>query len=96
MYPEVLQAAQEAQTNSVQVYLRTVALVTSPRPDATVDVSNVSIFHNFQKGYLHYKADILQVQGLTSESYLGTRPILKTHVVPNLVPYLNFLNISTA
>lgn len=56
--------------SSVLVHLRTVALLKSQCPDATVDVSNDLIFHTFfQKGYLHYKADVLQVQDLASESY---------------------------
>lgn len=56
--------------NSVQVHLRAAALLKSQCPDATVDISNDLIFHIFfQKGYLHYKADVLQVQSLASESY---------------------------
>lgn len=58
-------------------------------------LSSDLIFHiYFQKGRLHYKADVLQVQGFTFETYSGIRTTLKKPWA--LVPRLNFHSIFKA
>lgn len=76
--PLLLQVSTDMLTLTSQRLVPGLALQDSQHDDITVDMSSDLGFHiYFQKGHMHYKADVLQVQTFTFESCSGTRTALK-------------------